>query len=370
MKTTVYKIHKWVGLALGVLLFLQAVTGLTMAHKEALMGLFGPQVEPAAPHRPLDDIVGVLKTTYPEGRLERLTYFRDQSLPVIARIYPRDSLVFQVAVVDPTRAKILSAGPYWQYPLVLMERVHVSLLAGETGHAILLTEALALVFMAISGLVVWWPRNRKFAKALVIHWKSAPLRLLRDIHVVPGAVMAVLMCVAGLTGAAIIADPLVKSAVSLVAPVAPESEGLHLAAPRSAAPEMSWQQAADQLRARFPDGRLRQFRFLAKDDRVLGAVMVATRAANPRAHHVGFVDRFNKDLVVTADGNALLSGDAFVEWMLPLHTGEAFGPLRPLLMTLLGLSLAGMTVTGFLMWVKKRRPARRAVPAAELSVGE
>ena len=40
MKTTLYKIHKWVGLGLGILLLTQAVTGLLLTHKNALRSMF------------------------------------------------------------------------------------------------------------------------------------------------------------------------------------------------------------------------------------------------------------------------------------------------------------------------------------------
>tara|TARA_B100001939_G_scaffold300374_1_gene276289 strand:+ start:511 stop:1641 length:1131 start_codon:yes stop_codon:yes gene_type:complete len=370
MKKTLYKIHKWVGLSLGVLLLLQAVTGLMMAHKNGLRSLFekGAGIDASLPHVPLDHIVGAITTALPEYRLERLVYAEDPSLPLIARVFPNGGGKFHVVTVDPTDGEIISSGSLWESPLQLAERIHVSLLSGDLGHNILLLEAIALVFMAVSGLVVWWPRKGKFAKALIVHWRAPSIILLRDLHLVPGALTAILMFLAGLTGALIIADPLVKPVVAAVAPVNPEIR-LQLADLEQPETELSWQEALDRLKERLPDGRLRQLRFWGGEGRVLAAVMVAEDAFNPRAHHIAAVDRWTDDVMVFADGNALPAGDAFLEWLLPLHTGEAFGPLRPVLMTILGFSLAGMSITGLWLWIKKRpRSRKKVVPMAMANV--
>lgn len=358
MKRILYKVHKWVGLSVGALLLSQAITGLMMVHKERLMTLFGPTINAALPHRPLDRIIGVIHEALPDGRLERIVYYGEPSLPLVARIYPPDSWAFHVMLIDPAVPDVISEGPFWQYPLQFVERLHVSLLADNVGHIILFIEALALVFMAASGLFVWWPGRRRLRKALCIHWRSTPWRRMRDLHTVPGALTAVLMLVAGLTGAAVVADPITRAIVSIFAPVS--SEALpRLAEVREPEAIMSWEKAFDKLRRRFPDGRLRQLRFVGNSGRVLGTVMVAESSNNPRAHDIALVDRWSGELQVLADGNELHGGDAFLAWILPLHTGEVYGPLRAVPMTILGLSLAGMTVTGLLMWIRKRAPQRR-----------
>ncbi len=359
MKRILYAVHKPVGLALGALLLLQALTGLAMLHRDGLLALFGPAVDPTLPHASLDEVIATIRAVHPDGTLERIVYHEDASLPLVARVYPRDSAFFHVAYVDPTIPALISEGPLWHYPLQLVERVHVALLGGRIGPVVLVAEALGLVFMAITGLVVWWPRSR-LHKALRVHWRGAPpLRRLRDLHVVPGALMSLLMIVAGTTGAAIVAEPISEAIVSWFAPVT----GLvmpRLEADAEPVPRVSWQEARELLEQRFPHGRLRQFRFLGSGERVLGVVMVATQATNPRAHHLALVDRWTGDLAVLADGDALTGGDAFLAWVLPVHTGEIYGPLRALVMSLLGLSVAGMTITGFLMWLRKRRPRRKA----------
>ncbi len=362
MKTTLYKIHKWVGLGLGILFLMQAVTGLLLTHKNALRSMFeeGAGIDVSQPHQPLDQLIDVVASAFPDYRLERIIYAEDPSLPLIARILPRDGGNYKIVTLDPVSAQIISSGSLWSFPLQLSERIHVALVTGGIGHNILLFEGIALVFMSVSGLIVWWPRKNKFAKALVIHWGSSSLRLIRDIHAVPGALTAVLMFLAGLTGAMIIGDDYVKPVVAAMAPVGPDYK-LELAETNVSVPEITWQRAFDRLKERLPDGRLRQLRFRGEDGRVLATVMVAQNALNPRAHHIAAVDRWTDQVMVLSDGNNLLAGDAILEWLLPLHTGEAFGPLRSILMTILGLALAGMAVTGLMLWLQKRPKKKSTV---------
>lgn len=50
-------------------------------------------------------------------------------------------------------------------------------------------------------------------------------------------------------------------------------------------------------------------------------------------------------------------GDAFLSWMFPLHSGEAFGTAHRVFMTVAGLLPLGFFVTGLLLWLRRRRPA-------------
>jgi len=52
-------------------------------------------------------------------------------------------------------------------------------------------------------------------------------------------------------------------------------------------------------------------------------------------------------------------GDVFMQAQLPLHSGRLLGTPGRVLMSLLGLAVAALSVTGLVIWVRKRR-ARRA----------
>ncbi|GIL39118.1 PepSY-associated TM helix domain-containing protein [Roseiterribacter gracilis] len=363
-KATLLRLHKWCGLSLCILLLLQACTGLLMAHREWLRPLLHShsRIEPGRPMMPLDQLFAGLQARFPEHRLERLVQNQRDDVALLARFYKAGRRDLIIADVDPATGVVLGSGPLVAYPLQLAERLHVSLLIGTTGSAILVAEGLGLAFMAISGVLIWWPRTARLLRALRIHWRGSTSQVLRDLHVVPGALIAPLLVLSSLTGVLIIADPLTHALVGSFAKVNPE---ISLDLPPATRPNqpMSWQVAYEQMRARFPDSRLRQIRPLDPQGRTLGVLSVAQNVANPRAHDMALVDRWTGALVVFSDGHALPPGQAALDWIMPLHTGEAYGPLRPLLMTLSGGGLATLTVTGAWMWLRQR--ARRSMRAAQ-----
>lgn len=53
------------------------------------------------------------------------------------------------------------------------------------------------------------------------------------------------------------------------------------------------------------------------------------------------------------------SGDAFINWLFPLHTGEAFGIPGRVFITLYGFAPLMFALTGILIWWKRRSGHRR-----------
>jgi len=359
MKKTLLTLHKWTGISLFLLFFLQGLTGFIMTHKETFIPLsFGTHLQQPETQVPvkLDTTITNLTALYPNQTLDRIIYPNDRSLPLIARMKSSENFWLTVIYIDRPTGHILSHGPLWQYPTQLAERLHVSLLFGVPGNVALMIEGLILALMAISGLIIWWPRKGGFSRSLRITFQKGMKRFVRDIHVVPAALLAPLMIIVAITGFLNIAEPLVRPIIALFAPVGPE---LSVDLTDTARPEtlLSWHKSMEQLENRFDHSTVSQLRFL-DDDRLLGAVIHAENFTNPRAHHIAGVDRYTGETIILSEAGAELSGDAFMEWFLPVHSGEIWGPFREILYSLLGLVLCALSITGIIMW-QQRRPKKR-----------
>ncbi|HJV71655.1 PepSY-associated TM helix domain-containing protein, partial [Ideonella sp.] len=57
------------------------------------------------------------------------------------------------------------------------------------------------------------------------------------------------------------------------------------------------------------------------------------------------------------------AGDLFMQSMFPLHSGRIIGLPGRVLMSLLGVAIAGFSVTGVLIWARKRRARAATAPA-------
>ena len=49
------------------------------------------------------------------------------------------------------------------------------------------------------------------------------------------------------------------------------------------------------------------------------------------------------------------AGDVFMQAMFPLHSGRLIGLPGRILVSVMGLGVAGLCLTGFLIWARKRR---------------
>jgi uncharacterized iron-regulated membrane protein len=56
------------------------------------------------------------------------------------------------------------------------------------------------------------------------------------------------------------------------------------------------------------------------------------------------------------------AGDVFLQWLFPLHSGQIAGLPGRILISLSGIAVAVLSVTGVVIWAKKRR-GRRALSA-------
>ena len=69
------------------------------------------------------------------------------------------------------------------------------------GHHIITCSTIIFLFMLISGLILWWPKNKRTAKhGYKIKWNASPKRLNYDLHKVLGFYASWLLIFSALTG--------------------------------------------------------------------------------------------------------------------------------------------------------------------------
>ncbi|MBQ1541147.1 hypothetical protein C5708_13905 [Caulobacter sp. CCUG 60055] len=359
MRGLLRTVHRWCGLVVAALFLVQAVSGVLWANQERLAPVFHPELRLAAPASPasLDQMLASIHAWNPRGKLDRI------ALPVYG---PGAAAVrvdlpgqgTQVLQLDPGAGRVLSSGPLWAYPEQFAERLHGSLFLGETGRWLLFAEGLVLMLMAVSGLIVWWPGLARLGRALTVRPRGPIRRLVRELHLAPGALAAGFLLVTGLTGALMAAEPLTAALVSRFAPVGADVRPALAPVPPGAAPRTA-EQALDALRARYPVGRLVKVRTLGPGDRMVLGVFLDRRPLNPRAYSMVGLDRMTGELTVFVDAARNPPGDVAIAWLTPVHEGAIFGPLRPVAATALGLTLILMVVTGLSNWSLRRRLTAR-----------
>jgi uncharacterized iron-regulated membrane protein len=259
----------------------------------------------------------------------------------------------------------------------IARRIHGQLLLGRGGSLVVELAACWAIVMLLTGLYLWWPRGRGLAGVL---WPRRRA-LLRDLHAVGGFWISAFAMVLLLTGLPWTdtwgsAFRMLRQQMGWVAGPPQWSTG---AVPTAdAAPHVSHDHEAMQA----GDAGHAAHASLALLDQVVARVR-AEQIADPAVvlapgamrfgvaspHWVALSDAQNRPLGITisydADSGAEVSRQAFGEqhvidrvigYGLAWHEGALFGVVNQVIGVITAATLAMMSVTGFMMW-RRRRPA-------------
>lgn len=194
------QIHLWIGLVLGILFFVVAFSGALYTWAPEISRII--YQEAVAPQDAPMVSVSALKTTldreFPSGDF-RTALYRDPSTAIQVLLYGNGT--YYHANLDPYSGKLLHLQDMNTGWLNYLKFLHRNLILGKVGRKIVHWVTFLFLIMVITGLVLWWPANKRGRKQrLTIKWKAAPKKLHYDLHNVLGfyATWIVIFCI--LTG--------------------------------------------------------------------------------------------------------------------------------------------------------------------------
>lgn len=353
------KAHRYCALSLGLLLVVVALLGTLLALAKPLdrwahPELFAVPAATTSSATPLQAARAVLTREF--GTTATFTFRppREPSDTLWVRVRgPWNGTVY----FDPATGRELGRRGEHQGFYNSVFELHSTLLLGETGQAVLALTAATYLLLLATGLVLWWPA--RWPPSLRIRWGSGPWKTVFDMHGVAGAVLGLLIAVSIASGAYMAWPPLRPFVSSLVGEKPAPAPKAALAPPGSKA--LVLDELVARGRAGFPGATAGHV--IASGD--------ATRAVRLRLklpddpHPTGMTSVWlhpaSGEILAVHRWDRLDLGHKALSVVYPLHTGELGGPVHTVATALLGLVLAGMGITGWMLWWKRRpRPAARA----------
>lgn len=368
-------IHKTIGLFAGAIVVLIGLSGSILAFRDNIDEWLNASIMrveiPKQPfYRPLDEILAAAVAAMPaDGRLERITLPRHAgSAAAITYMVETDDLdTFSYELfVDPYSAKVkgrrlyLHGDDVFSQPLIpIVMTFHWTLLLGVNNAYIIGSVGILIFVSVLVGLYLWWPRNGDWRLGLKVKWGASAERIVYDLHKSIGVYFAALLLVMLFTGVAMIFKPATRSIASVFSPVRADPDfGKSKPIPgRSPIGVGEAVAIADKV---FPEGRLHWVLLPSAPD---GVYVVGKQSSDEpnrtkTYRNVG-VDQYSGEILQVQDRSSFTAGEKFLEWLYPLHTGEALGDFGRSLVLLIGLIPAMLYVTGFLRWRQKRRARKR-----------
>jgi uncharacterized iron-regulated membrane protein len=362
-------IHLYGGLLLGGLLIVISVTGSLLVFKDPIDRWLRPDLRTAAPtgeHASLDRMLEAVRDTAPDATPWIVEMPADETGTVTVWLGADAPRVY----VDPYRDTVLGTRGATEGVMNTLSALHIDLLAGTVGHVIVGVIGLLLVLLTATGLVLWWPRRlRALGAALRVGWRHGAPRFNYDLHRAGGFYTTVFLLLTALTGSAFVFYPTTQSLVGTLtgsAPWPPPAPTVEVPADSSRAPgAIAYEAALQATRNRLPDADV-SFVYVPQSPTEPVTVRLRTPAEwHPNGRSFAYADPSDGTLLRVDDARRAPLGARLLHTFYPLHVGAVGGRLGAWLYGILGLAPAVLSVTGTIIWYRRRRRRVRERPDSD-----
>ena len=373
MKKAIRKIHLWLGLSSGLLVVFLGLTGciLVFEHEIESLASFRHVAVQAGPVQPPSVLRAAAEQSLGNGRKVVSIEYASEGEPALAYYY-NETEYFQV-YLNPYTGQVLRRKDMSRDFFRFIIEGHYNLwLPHDVGQVIVASATLIFVVMMITGMVLWWPKNKAARKQrFSVKWSAKWRRKNYDLHNVLGFYMtwvAIFIAISGLVMGfqwmAKMTYWLASGGNTMPAYATATSDTLALRnAPAGATTDIAWQRTTA----------------LARKDEAVSVTFPATPDAaiqlsiNRRPGTLYQQDVYWYDQYTLARLNPPgLFGGAYSKTSVAekvsrmnydIHVGAIGGLPTKILAFFASLVATSLPVTGFLIWRGRKKKGSKATPA-------
>lgn len=394
MKIFFKKLHLWLSVPFGIVIAITCFTGALLVFETEITNLCNggiASVEPAGTPLPLDELALEVESSLPGG--SEILGFVVPANPSEAYMVNLSKPVRKVLYVNQYTGEV--KGEKERLPFFKdVVRLHRFLLDTNSGNGTIFwgklivgTSTLLFLVILVTGIVLWWPRNRKMLKnRLLVAIGKGRARFWYDFHVTIGFYASLFLLVMALTGlnwsfewyrngfysllgaettsqaapkknsAVAVSGSEVQATTAATSWSADASTGATaVVSDAFAEAPMPWQAALDSLIARTP--------CYSKITITKNAATVSLgTAGNSRASDKYTFDEETGEITSCSLYEDVPYSNKLRGWVYSLHVGSWGGMFTRVLAFLAALHGATLPLTGYYLWVKRlygRRKSRR-----------
>ncbi|PFH27605.1 PepSY-associated TM helix domain-containing protein [Burkholderia sp. JKS000303] len=385
------RLHRWFGLAIALFLFVAGLTGALIAWDHELDAALNPNFyvarSDAAPLTPLA-LAARIEAADPRVHVTYLPLATEPGHTLQAGVMPRvDSktgrlpvLDFNQIAVDPATGTVQARREWGALSLARLDlmpfiyRLHYSLFLPMYGGINLGFWVMGMVGIvwaldSLIALVLAFPNPKSWRKSFAFRVRRGGYPLVFDLHRSGGVWVWGLLLVVAVTSISMnLAVPVVRPLVSLVSPLAetPYTNPEHFPPAPPGSQVLPRERIVELARSAG-----REAGIAAPPGALLFAPAMNVYAVGfftPGNDHgdVGLGNAWlywdavtGKPVAAQVPGRGS-AGDLFMQAQFPLHSGRIAGVAGRIAVSVLGIVIAMLSVTGICIWVKKRGARGRA----------
>ena len=394
MRQALVLIHRWFGLAAAAFLFVAGATGAVISWDHELDEWLNPALFHARTEGPAQPVLALVQQVESADPRARVTFTplttepgHTLSVSVQPRLDPATGKPFELGynqvAVDPATGQVQGRREWGAISLTrenllpFLYKLHYSMHIPEgwgieLGIWFMGLIAIAWVIDCVIALWISFPKLKAWRRSFEFRWSSGGHRLTFDLHRSGGVWLWLLVLMLAITSVSMnLNTQVMRPVVSMFSPLSPSP----FASRQPAPPDKPIEPGIDATRAitiaqaeaqrrgiQAPPGGI----FLSTDFGVWGVGFYQGDNSygdgglgNPWI----YVDSRSGALVGVDQPGTGSAGDIFMQSMFPLHSGRILGVPGRVLISLMGAAVAVLSVTGVLIWMRKRK-ARVLKPKA------
>lgn len=369
VKQLIGKLHRWLGLASGLVVFIVSITGAIFTFQDEIRDLTEPwrHVEQQATAMVLPSQLQAAALAPHPGQATPadtwVTYFGPERS---ATVYFTDKAGNPIQVyLNPYTGRVLHEQNLRTHFFSIVQEIHMTLLLPEPYAKWVVGGSVSVfVLLLLSGIVLWWPKRKHERKQrLTIKWGARWRRVNYDLHNVLGFYAASVALLLALTGLFMLFPWLLESARWV-------ADGGKPAPPEIMTIQLDTLQTVPAANQPLPDVVYRTARRLspAHEMILLGPTGTGKTPAYcwtyQKALHYYHRNEYafhpvSGKLLASRFHATKSAGTKLSDMNYDLHTGQILGVGGKIVAFLASLVSASLPVTGFIVWWGRRHKTPR-----------
>jgi uncharacterized iron-regulated membrane protein len=368
LRRACFQVHLWAGVLLSLYICAIGVSGSILVFKDELTprpartGAFNG-TEACTPET-LVAALGAAERAYPARKVVLA------SCPIAANAFYQIHMHAAggptiTVYVEPQSNRVAGGVDLQNTWIEWVDRFHIDLLITKNGRQWNGAGALALVVLVITGLVIWWPGIRNWARGLSVDFRRSWKRINYDLHSAIGIWTIVFVFTWALTGVYFAWEAPFERAIRALSPITTAAypseavDRLESRAVPAVSGSLDLESVLHTAISAVPDARLEGL-FFGSGKAPLLTVYMAHGAMGDYANtaFLYFDQLTGKLLYVWHRGENHTLGDWLLWLSVPLHFGTSFGMAGKIVWAAAGLVLPLLAITGAVMywnrWLSKR----------------
>ncbi len=378
IRRTIFQIHLWCGIAVGLFTVISGVTGSALVYRQGLDTWLTPKLLQTMSGRSSVSVDGVIKyisQSNPGWTIKEVD-LKPTGTSWLMRL-EQDHKADRLLYIEPSTGRLLGERGPRQGLINWIADLHINLLSGSIGRLINGLFGTALLILCVSGVLLWWPGRKRVRRSVSVQWRARWKRLNWDLHTVGGFWISVPLAVQAFTGV-ILCFPLVAFVIAFALGARPQAIIALLIPPKSVVPLVRTVASVDPMiiegQKQFPGTREIQLQFSQQDPTSsVGLVAIGPDFRTYGTFGLMAFDRYTGKMLKRADIRNAPFAVRTLFYLQTIHYGSFAGTTSRVLWIVVGLAPGMLFFTGFLMWwhrvVRRRMSLLRPVKQNESRVG-